>query len=145
MSDMDLTGLKCGQGGRLQRKLLTFSNFWRCPQSLAPGPFLQPHIHQCCISLTLLSSESFLFVCLFVYLSVVFRLGFFFVCFLFFWLIIWHVGSYNPQPGFEPGPPAVEEQSPNLWTTVDDPLWFFFCSHSSLSSQHGRVSAFKDA
>ena len=52
--------------------------------------------------------------------------------FFFFFFLHWEVGSYLPggaceilvlQPGIEPGPPALEAQSLNHWTTREFPQW----------------------
>ena len=37
-----------------------------------------------------------------------------------------HVGSLGPQPEIKPGPPAVEAQSLNYWTTRDVPSLLCF-------------------
>ena len=36
-----------------------------------------------------------------------------------------HTTLYIPRPGTEPGPPVVEAQSPNHWTTREVPVHFY--------------------
>ena len=52
--------------------------------------------------------------------------------FIYFWLRCVACGILVPQPGMEPGPPAVEARSPNHWTAREFPstvyFYFFFVS-----------------
>ena len=49
----------------------------------------------------------------------------FFVCLFVFWLCSAACRILVPQPGIEPGPPAVQVQSPNHWTARESQI--FFC------------------
>ena len=45
---------------------------------------------------------------------------YFFFSFFFFFFAL---GILVPQPGIEPGPTAVEAQSPNYWLTQESPIF----------------------
>ena len=48
----------------------------------------------------------------------------------FFGYTVWHAGSWFPDQGLNPCPPAVEARSPNHWTAREFPLltfWFWMC------------------
>ena len=42
-------------------------------------------------------------------------------------------GILVPRPGFEPGPPAVEMQSPNHWIAREFPIDFDFIIQSFMT------------
>ena len=46
-------------------------------------------------------------------------------CFVLFWLRCVAYGILVPQPGIEPGAPAVRVLSPNHWTAREFPFCFF--------------------
>ena len=54
----------------------------------------------------------------------------------FFGRTLWLAGSYFPDQGFQPEPPAVEAQSPNHWTTRK----FSVLLNTAFRNPHGLTS-----
>ena len=75
---------------------------------------------QCFLNLSYSAITIPVFTPLIIYLIFFFKLIYIFIvkC-LIFCLTVYRI--LVPRPGIEPGPPAVEAQSPNYWTTREFP------------------------